>query len=823
MVLFDLSKSRQQQLAKSRWLNLLLPMGGLGLLLLALVALLISLSYHSLNALAGREAEERMLESASQMALQLTHELQQVERHGSLLADQTTRLLQGENTDNQLRALTSLLNRVYEGHDLINLVYLDSLNSVKAVFPKTEEGRFFSGLVKPKAPANQADHLLEKRVWTLRDSYLTGAGQAFGFVYSILEEGQQTAEVGLEVTLDSLESYLAKLSVPWGGYSLLMNAEGQLLIDPLQAVDAWQTVITKNLVALEPLLLDASGLITLNLDDEAVLLSWASVKPTGWKLLNVATEKKVFAVKNQLIDDYRLVLLLGAFFILIMFLVLVFLVARRDKQLVLANQARSLPQEKQAPAVLNSGLNQAEFMEWVTGPLLVCQFNAEGSIVACNSAFEHLAGSTLTNLKNRNLLKLLGLKSFASGNAVDEVELRLGQQEAVSFWFSVHYSVKGDGLLFLLDISHYKQVQQQLSGECQRARLAAKMKAEFFQVAVSDANTLLLDLLKNARGFDAALTSYCQGKLIDLQHLLDDMRDMSEAGEVEQQELVEETLVLSLLVEDCYTASQNLLANSGRRLLIEYGANIPENLVLDRRRLLRLMRHLLRQMIQLSTKGDIYLWLGWVESGRLQLKMNDQGGGLAASERLRRFQLTTPLSGSYEASSGALGLGQLLTRQLIHEMRGSLEVVALDSGGLQLKIELPARLMASTTDVSLGRILVVDDGPVNAMLATSVLEKSGYQVDVANSGAEALVLGLQQDYDLVLMDIFMPEMDGLETTRRWRKLNVANAQVPIVALTANAMEAERERFLQEGLDDYLAKPYRPDELRERVQTWLQKK
>ena len=125
--------------------------------------------------------------------------------------------------------------------------------------------------------------------------------------------------------------------------------------------------------------------------------------------------------------------------------------------------------------------------------------------------------------------------------------------------------------------------------------------------------------------------------------------------------------------------------------------------------------------------------------------------------------------------------------------------------------------------LAFGRILVVDDGPVNAMLASSVLEKSGYQVNVANSGAEALELGKEKIYDLVLMDIFMPDMDGLETTRLWRQLEGTNAKVPVIALTANALVEDRQRFLDQGMDDYLAKPYKPTELRELVLRWLQKK
>ncbi|MCE0732521.1 response regulator [Halomonas sp. G15] len=122
-----------------------------------------------------------------------------------------------------------------------------------------------------------------------------------------------------------------------------------------------------------------------------------------------------------------------------------------------------------------------------------------------------------------------------------------------------------------------------------------------------------------------------------------------------------------------------------------------------------------------------------------------------------------------------------------------------------------------------GRVLIVDDGPVNLMLARQVLEREGLEVTTVTSGAEALALQEQEHFDLVLMDIFMEGMDGMEASRRWREheraRHVAAGSV-LVALTANASDADRRRFAEAGLDDFLAKPYRPQELVERVARWL---
>ncbi|MDI5921568.1 response regulator [Halomonas sp. LR5S13] len=122
-----------------------------------------------------------------------------------------------------------------------------------------------------------------------------------------------------------------------------------------------------------------------------------------------------------------------------------------------------------------------------------------------------------------------------------------------------------------------------------------------------------------------------------------------------------------------------------------------------------------------------------------------------------------------------------------------------------------------------GRVLIVDDGPVNLTLARQVLERQGLDVETATSGEEALSRLDGVPFDLVLMDIFMPGMDGVETSRHWRDREAdgpARQRSILVALTANASDEDRRRFRQAGMDDYLAKPYRPQALVDLVRRWL---
>jgi CheY-like chemotaxis protein len=135
----------------------------------------------------------------------------------------------------------------------------------------------------------------------------------------------------------------------------------------------------------------------------------------------------------------------------------------------------------------------------------------------------------------------------------------------------------------------------------------------------------------------------------------------------------------------------------------------------------------------------------------------------------------------------------------------------------ELDAEAPERERKSAFDAGMAerlplRILLVEDNPVNQKLAMHLLERLGYQADLAANGLEAMDVLRRQTYDVVLMDVQMPEMDGLEATRHVRQEMAEDAQPHIIAVTANAMKEDRDKYLAAGMDDYLSKPIRVTEL-----------
>ena len=119
------------------------------------------------------------------------------------------------------------------------------------------------------------------------------------------------------------------------------------------------------------------------------------------------------------------------------------------------------------------------------------------------------------------------------------------------------------------------------------------------------------------------------------------------------------------------------------------------------------------------------------------------------------------------------------------------------------------------------RVLVVEDDSTNRMLATNILKRNGYSVAIARDGVEAVDMCTQESFDLILMDVQMPNMNGLEATGAIRKLEVARGRhTPILALTAHAMEGDRERCVQAGMDDYMSKPIHAKDLLSKIKTLI---
>lgn len=283
----------------------------------------------------------------------------------------------------------------------------------------------------------------------------------------------------------------------------------------------------------------------------------------------------------------------------------------------------------------------------------------------------------------------------------------------------------------------------------------------------------------------------------------------------------------------------------GLDLRLSYGGGVARRFRGDAGRIRQLLLHLAGNAVKFTESGGVKLEVegAGTSGGRtlVRLAVRDTGIGIPAEKQRALFEKFTQLDGSLRRRYGGTGLGLAISEGLVRLMGGSITVRSRPGEGSTFLVTLPlepagrqegrgdaaaeesrpaggeaARGTRGTLSGGLfsgRRALLVEDNPVNRKVGAGLLEKLGFTVDVANDGDEALEALVRGRYDVVLMDCQMPGLDGLEATRRLRGAGGAMARVPVIAMTALASEKDRARCLAAGMDDYVAKPIRLEELK----------
>jgi signal transduction histidine kinase/ActR/RegA family two-component response regulator len=280
-------------------------------------------------------------------------------------------------------------------------------------------------------------------------------------------------------------------------------------------------------------------------------------------------------------------------------------------------------------------------------------------------------------------------------------------------------------------------------------------------------------------------------------------------------------------------------AQKGLNFTSRIPLDAPEILVGDQNRLRQVIINLIGNAIKFTGAGEVRLEVAQISRDDatigLQFTVSDTGIGIPKHKLEVVFEAFAQADGSTTRKYGGTGLGLAISSRLVQLAGGKIWVESeLDRGSkfhFTAVFELPPRVSeVENTDVEdelrslAGRvaheeksrgfhILVAEDNPINQKLAVRLLEKKGYRATVAENGLVALACLEKQRFDMILMDVQMPEMGGLEATRSIRERERrTGGHIPIVAMTANAMKGDRERCLESGMDDYVSKPVLPEEM-----------
>ena len=309
--------------------------------------------------------------------------------------------------------------------------------------------------------------------------------------------------------------------------------------------------------------------------------------------------------------------------------------------------------------------------------------------------------------------------------------------------------------------------------------------------------------------------------------LLNDILDTSkiEAGRLEL-ELVE--FALRELIESTLKPMAIRALQKGLALRYEVGPDAPDELIADPGRLRQVLVNLVGNAIKFTERGEVVVTVA-VESSLesdivLRVSVRDTGIGIPKNKMDVIFEPFCQADGSTTRKYGGTGLGLSICSQLVALMGGQFSLESEEGKGstfsftavfgraLANAVATPASAAEPRRHERLS-ILLAEDNPVNRQVAVRLLEKQGYQVTCAADGREALSLLEQSVFDLVLMDIEMPNMNGLEASAAIRQgEKMTGRHIPIVAMTAHAMKGDQEKCLAAGMDDYVSKPIRPPDL-----------
>lgn len=477
----------------------------------------------------------------------------------------------------------------------------------------------------------------------------------------------------------------------------------------------------------------------------------------------------------------------------------------------------------------------------------------DGNVIEANQAAINVFGYAKEKILGKQIFYLV------SPNPKQPIEIQSHQAntegiyyEAIAYrkdgsTFTAEVSLQGTEIeenkifmAILRDTTERMEITQELKKAKEAAEAANQAKSEFLANMSHEIRTplngmlgmidlTLLTMLSKEQRDNLLVAKECASNLLKL---INDILDFSkiEAGKLRVEKV---SFDIRKTIKNTVKPHELRAEKKGLEFQHAIDDNIPTMVKGDPYRLKQVINNLLNNAIKFTDFGrvdlDVKLLARRENLVELQFRVSDTGIGIKSEDISHLFESFSQVDSSYTRKYGGTGLGLTISKELIEKMKGSIWVESREGQGSTFYftvkftegntlVDQQRKINAIKESEKSFKILLVEDDRVNQMVMARMLKEAGHKIYLAANGLEALDIFNKKEIDIILMDIQMPEMDGLETTKRIRKIEASRGvHTPIIAITAYALQGDREKFLSTGMDDYISKPIQMESFLETVE------
>jgi len=397
------------------------------------------------------------------------------------------------------------------------------------------------------------------------------------------------------------------------------------------------------------------------------------------------------------------------------------------------------------------------------------------------------------------------------------------------------------------DITQLKETNDQLVHAKELAERSLKIKDQFLANMSHEIRTPMngivgmVDLLSTT-SLKGEQSEYLETIKKSSEVLLEILNDILDLSKIEAGKMTLRTSPVELrqVIGKLYAMFSQQATAHKINLAYYINPRLPEYVIIDETRLMQIISNLLSNAIKFTKDGgSVHLSMKpqfkYDKTHVIKVEVRDTGIGIAKENLSSLFKSFSQIDDSSTKSFGGTGLGLRISKELCQLMNGNIGVYSTPNLGstfwftfeatettkkaVEQQIQEKDEITVNVFSESKPKVLLVDDNQINRQVAGEILKASGCLVDLATNGHEAIALVEKKNYDIIFMDIQMPEMDGVTATKKLKSMNLSQLP-PIVAMTAYSMGPDRERFLSQGMDDYLAKPIKGANLINKVKRWV---